>query len=1109
MGNVAAWLQGLGLGKYVKDFEDNEIDLDALPHLTESMLDKIGLPIGPKAKLLAAIARLSSSAAPATEAQREHAERRQITVMFCDLVDSTRLASCLDPEDLRLVMQAYQRACTAIIGRYEGHVARYLGDGILAYFGWPAAHEDAADRAVRAGLEIVEAVKSLAGPEPLLVRIGISTGIVVIDEAGPGDPPVSDAVGETLHVAARLQNLASPNSVVISESTHRLVSARFDQEELGPYDLKGVPVPVHVFRVRRVRESSRRFLPANVGELTPLVGRRVELACLREHWRNAKDGDGNVVFVSGVPGIGKSRIVHELEKSIETEAHFSLSFQCLPYCTESAFFPIIQQIERFADLTYEDSDEVKLDKIAKLLLPATDHPDQVVPFVAEMLAIPIESRYDPIVLSPQRVKAHILLLLVDLLLGLSNNGPVFCLVEDAQWLDPSTQELLDLAVAQIAKARVLLVVTHRPEYQRHPSSYGNVSELTIPRLERRAVVELVQLALRNQPTSTAVVNRIIDESDSIPLFVEELARGVIGSTEANVNGLAGQHTSPSASWVVPDSLRDSLVARLDRAPQARNVAQIAAVVGREFSYNMLLRVSSLSKSELDLALSHLQENEIVYLIHDRSSPRYAFKHALLRDVAYDSLLKSNRREFHSRVASTISEEWPEIASSQPELLAYHYSLGGNIELAMQYWLLGGQHARDQYANLEATGLYQKALECLRLLPEVPERRETELEIQLSLGLCFIAVRGYSAHDTRQSFERACELSAGRREPKKELQAIFGLWGHYWMIARHDRAIELGETLLAKAAALGDPITLIVGHRSLGSTLFTFGDFVQARDHLEQAVALGQATNIGGAFLSYAVDPRIASLLMLAWDLWILGYPEQAVGKVLQALSQAGEPAAPYTVAFAHYVTSVVRLLRGEAKDSLAHAEQSSAVSQEYRINLYATYSRFGRGCALAQMGQQKRAIDEIRDGIAEAERSKLGYMRPFMLGWLADLQAQTEHAEAALLTIDETLKEINDVKGRAWEAELHRLRGTILLSARPDAVDAVEDSYRYAMAIAQRQRARSLELRAATSLSRLLHIQNRNQEARSLLAPIYRWFTEGFDTLDLKEAKALLDELAD
>ena len=440
--------------------------------------------------------------------------------------------------------------------------------------------------------------------------------------------------------------------------------------------------------------------------------------------------------------------------------------------------------------------------------------------------------------------------------------------------------------------------------------HGNVSGLAISRLGRREVAEMVQLALRHRSVSSAVIKRIIEESDSLPLFVEELAHGVIRPDGGDANGLANQHTAPSASWLVPDSLRDSLVARLDRAPQARNVAQIAAVLGREFSYDMLLRVASLSRPDLDSALAHLRDSEIVQLIGNRPSPRYAFKHALVRDAAYELLLKASRRQVHSRVGSVIEQEWPEIVASQPELVAYHYSLAGDAEQAMRYWLLGGQRARDRSANVEAASQLQKALESVVLLPQTPARRETELEIELSLGLCFIAVRGYSAKDTRKSFERARSLSAELGEPRKELQAIFGLWGHYWMRARHDRAIDLAETLLAKATPLHDPTALILGHRSLGSTLFTLGDFMRARDHLAHAVTLGLQSNISKP-LSYAVDPRIAARLMLAWDLWILGYPNQALREALQALAQASEQTDPYSIAFAHYVTCAVTLLRGE------------------------------------------------------------------------------------------------------------------------------------------------------------------------------------------------------
>jgi class 3 adenylate cyclase/tetratricopeptide (TPR) repeat protein len=1112
--DIAAWLQGLGLAKYLKAFEDNEIDFATLPYLTEHMLEQIGLPIGPRAKLLAAISKLPSSQVPDPEhiepaAQRQEAERRQITVMFSDLVGSTELAARLDPEELRSVLEAYQRTCGAIVERYEGYVAQYRGDGMLAYFGWPAAHEDAAERAVRAGLELVKAVNAITGPEHLAVRAGISTGIVVIGNTGLGDPSTpSDAFGETLHIAARLQALAIPNSVVISESTSRLVSARFDQEALGPQNLKGIVKPVHIFRIRRVLEDSSRFQAAHAQTLTPLVGRRAELAWLLQRWRDAADGEGQVVFISGIPGMGKSRIVYELQQLIKGELHFSLSFQCLPHCMQSALSPVIRQIERFADLTADDSNAVKLDKVKRLLSVATEKVDKAAPLVAEMISIPMDSRDAPLALTAEQLKDNTMSVLVELLLGLSAKSPVFCLLEDAQWIDPSTQELLDLVIGRIEKVPILLIVTHRPEYQMNSGVRGNVSALTMSRLGRREVAEMAQLLLHEQ--TATVMKRIIDDSDSIPLFVEELAHGVIDSREIAEHEIGTHRAGPSDSWSVPDSLRDTLVARLDRAPQARNVAQIAAVMGRDFSCDMLLRVSHLSNQELDLALTHLRTSGIVQLLDNRPPVRYGFKHVLLRDAAYESLLKSTRREIHARVGAAMEAEWPEIVAGQPELLAYHYSMAGCPERAVLYWLQGGQRARSRSANLEATVQFQKALELLELLPDTAEHISMQLEIQLSLGFCSIAMDGYSSDDTRKSFERACSLSVAVGEPRKEIQAIFGLWGHYWMIARHDRAIELGEMLLAKAEQLDDQIALTVGHRSLGSTLFTLGDFVRARAHLEQAIALQQAPAVDTPSLSltYAADPRVAAQLVLAFDLWILGYPRKAHRHVVEGLAQAAKQANPYTVAFAHYTTCAVQLMRGEFRDALAHADRGLAVSREHHINLYVLYSQFARGCALAKMGQKELAIVEVRQGIEDARRINLGHMRGFMLGWLATTQAEMGDPEAALATIDSALKQINDVAGRAWEAELRRLRGDTLLVVRPNEVEEAERDFNEAITITQNQRARSFELRATTSLAKLLRRQNRSVEARQRLGPLLEWFTEGHDTEDLKRAKLLAHELA-
>jgi class 3 adenylate cyclase/tetratricopeptide (TPR) repeat protein len=1024
--------------------------------------------------------------------------------MFCDLVDSTRLAGSLDPEDFGRVMQAFQRACGTIIERHEGHISQYRGDAIEAYFGWPAAYEDASERAVRAALEVTEAMKAIAGPEPLQVRVGISTGMVMVSESGLGDPSKpSGAVGEALHVAARLQALAAPNSVVIAEATSRLISARFEREDLGLKDLKGVAAPVRAFRVRHVREDTSRFQAAHAAALTPLVGRRTELAFLQERWRDAKDGEGQTICISGMAGIGKSRIIHELEQRIKNEPHFTLSLQCLPHCMQSPLFPVIQQIERLADFASEDSDLVKRQKLEKLLSFATAEVDNALPLIAEMLSIPIEGQEALPGQSAQQRKTQTLFVLVEFLLGLAAKRSVLCVIEDAQWIDPSTQELVDLAAGQIEEARILLVVTHRPEYL---GVRGNVSGLSVTRLGRRDLAEMARLALRDQTVSPAVMKRIIEDSDSIPLFVEELARGAIEAGGIDEPGMDNSRMASSAS-LVPDSLRDSLVARLDRAPQARNVAQMAAVIGREFSYDMIRSVSSLTNTDLDATLAHLEQSEIVHLIDSRASPRYAFKHALVRDAAYESLLKSSRAEIHAKVATVLEKERPETVTGQPELLAYHYGMAGNAEFAALYWLSGGRRARSRSANLEAIFQFQKALEFLELLPSSPERLSKELEIQLLLGLCFIGLRGYSSDDTRKSFERARILSVEIGEPRNEIQATFGLWGHYWMRARHDRAIDLGETLLAKAEQLGDPLSLSVGHRVLGSTLFTLGDFARAREHLEQAVELRQRVANEESPLSYAVDPRIAGQLMLAWDLWVLGYPARAHHNAFQALGQAVEGADPYSIAFAHYVTSAVQLLRGQFQDSLVYADRSLAVAKEHGVNLYALYSRFGRGCALVKMRQSEQAIVEIREGIEEARRSNLGYMRGFMLGWLATAQAEIGDMEAALATINEALQLIGDISGRAWEAELRRLRGEILLAVRRDAAEDAERSYRGAITVAKSQQAHSLELRAATSLARLLLDQGRTTEARAPLAEAFGWFTEGFDTADLIEAKELLARL--
>ena len=1119
MNSIKQWLEEKGLGKYWKAFEKEEIDLEALPHLTEGMLAQLGLPVGPRARLLAAIEDLSAdrhkSAHPGTVETPEvleevrpqnYAERRQITVMFCDLVDSTKLATRLDPEDLRVVMQAYQSACAKSIQKYGGHIAQYLGDGVMTYFGWPIAYEDAAERAVRAGLETIDAVRMLQGPEPLSVRVGISTGIVVVAESISGDPSIpSGAIGETPHIAARLQTLAQPNSVLIADSTSRLVSERFLQESLGPQNLKGIVEPIGVFRVHGVREESSRFNAAKARGLTPLVGRKKELDLLEERWLDARDGEGRAVFISGVPGIGKSRIVHELEKVIGRDDPTVLRFQCLPHCAQSAFFPVIRQIERQAEILSSDTDREKLEKLRKLLMQVTQDEQRILPNVAEMMSLPVTPRPGGREQPPQG-KAQTLFLLVELLLSLSSRTPVLCILEDAQWIDPSTQELLDLVIQRIEAAKILLLVTCRTDYAHSPTQSGNVSAITISRLNRREVAELAHLCLREPLVPNEIVRRIVGDSDAIPLFVEELARGAEEHQQMLKDSPVASRDK--SAEMVPDSLRDSLMVRLDRAPKARSVAQLASVIGREFSYEMLSRLASLNKTELDVALAQLEEGDIIRKIEDRPVPRYAFKHALVCDAAYDSLLKSSRRETHGKAGQVIEKHWPDIVTGQPELLAYHYGHAGNAERALRYWVLGGNLARSRSANLEATGQFQNALEYLGQVPESTQRHETELEIQLSLGLCNVAVKGYSADETRLAFERARVLCGLLNDSKRDMQAVFGLWGHYWMRAKHDRALKLAETLLVTSEQVHDPVATIVGHRSLGSTLFTRGQFGKAQEHLEKAIRMAEQAGVEKLNATYAVDPRIAAQLMLGWDLWFLGYPDRALDNVQKALSLALQQGDPYSVVFSQYVASAILLLRGDIQASLGYAEQSLALSIEHKINLYALYSRFGRGCAMSELGNQGQAIADIQQGIDEAKRSGLGYMHAFMLSRLAMVQKVVGDLDAAMSTLEEAAKFVDDIAGRAWEAEIVRLRGEFLLAADPTATDEAGRTFGEAMAVARKQESRSLELRAATSLARLFQSKGDSQKAYEVLSAVYDRFTEGFQTSDLQTAKELLKGLA-
>jgi len=1110
--DLAEWLAGHGLGQYVQTFAEHNIEYSVLKDLTEDDLEKLGVSLGHRKILLRAIDALRGQPSGTPEisnidanvvapAQHREAEFRQITVMFCDLVGSTQLSEKLDPEDLHKLIDAYRRECSTAIRRYGGEVARYFGDGVMAFFGWPYAHEDDAIRAVHAALEIVSDVMKISGPVTLACRVGVCSGPVVVGETGNSATSWSmDAVGETPNIAARLQTLAAPNTVLISESTKRLASAAFDLHDLGLQELKGVTEPVHVYRVLAAKSAGSRFEAAHAGSLTPLVGRSSELRLLLDRWEKVKEGDGQVILLSGIPGVGKSRLLHELRSHIEKEPHFLLHHQCSPYHSQSAFHPVIEQIEQAAHLIAREADADKIAKLQGYLPRSTSSSIEPLLLIANLLSIPTENHRELSELTPQQIKNRTISTLVDILLAFSLQRPTLCIFEDAHWLDPSTLELLELIISRIGHARVLLIVSCRPEFRPTWLAHANVSIHSLTRLSQAEVKTMIRDLLRGGRIPQELVDQIIEKADGVPLFIEELTSSTLSAPLQETLG----HTEQPALLRVPETLSDALMERLDRVAPSRRVAQIAAVIGREFSHDLLSAAARIEEEDMRSALSGLERADIIYRVGISPFVRFSFKHVLLRDVIYDSLLKSKRQQIHADIATILEHDFPKLVENQPEVLAFHYQEAGNHQMAIRYWFESGQRALAHSANIEAIANLRKALQLLNALPETPGRIKQEIEIQLALGIPLIAVRGYAAAETREAFSRALTLCLRLGNIPEYFQALFGVWGNCWMRGKNDEALQMADEFLSRSRALSDPVLLKVAHRVMGSTLLTVGDFQSSANHFEETIRLSTGKEERPLYNLYMVGPRAASLLLLSWDLWFLGHPDQALSRVSEALALGQDLGHPYTVAFAHYMTSVVHLLRGDAARALESAERSFEMSQEQRFSLYAILSRISRGKAIGELGRLEEARTEIELGIDEARRSGVGFMLPMMDSWLAEVHAKTGENERALAIVERALTDIGDVTGRSWEAELHRQRAQILLTLYPSKVIEAESHLKKSIEVAQGQSAKSLELRAATNLAELWRAQGRPDEARALLEPICRWFNEGAETADLKRARGAL-----
>jgi class 3 adenylate cyclase/predicted ATPase len=1103
--DVVAWLRGLGLERYAPAFRDNDVDDEVLPELTSDDLISIGVTsVGHRRKLLAAIASLGAAPPAATvmAALRDapapaDAERRQLTVMFCDLVGSTSLSAQLDPEDLREVIVAYQRAVAQVVAGFDGFVAKYMGDGVLVYFGYPRAHEDDAERAVRAGLGLIDAVRRLAVKSvKLQARVGIATGLVVVgDLIGEGSAQEQSVVGETPNLAARLQALAEPDAVVIAAATRRLVGDLFEYHALGAVELKGIAGPAPAWQVLRPSAVASRFEALRGSVLTRLVGRDEEIELLLRRWARAK----------GEPGLGKSRIATALEERLQPESHFRQRYFCSPYRQDSALYPFIDQIGRAAGFTPADPPASKLEKL-EVLLARGSISEEDVAFLADLLSLSGSARRPLPDLNPQRKKERTLEALIRRLESLANRRPVVVIFEDAHWIDPTSRELLDLTVERVRNLPVLLIVTFRPEFQPPWTHEPHVTTLVLNRLDRRDRTALVTQIAGGKALPADVVAQIVERTDGVPLFVEELTKSVLESGLLREED--GQYILEGAlpPLAIPTSLHASLMARLDRLASVRHVAQIGAAFGRWFRYTSLRAVSGLPDDELQASLGRLVASELVFQSGTPPDAIYTFKHALVQEAAYSSLLRNARQQLHGRIADALEANSPELMDSQPELFARHYTEAGLVERSVFYWSKAGQRSATRSAMAEAAAQFQRGLDQLALLPDNPERQRQELEFLSALGAALIVVKGNAAPETGYAYSRARELWERLGSPVEFLRVPYGQSLYHAFRGESDLALRLDDDLLRLSGQRNDYAGLVLGYLSSGRNLMLAGSFAPSRSRLEAGLALYDPISHYALVYQAGFHPHVNSQAILGMVLFCLGFPDQALAWSRAAIAEAQRLGHPPSVVVSLGFGVRLLSLAGDNAVLSELANQLVSVASEQRFPAWGAQGPIYRGWLKVQNSEVAEGISLLRSGSSAYRATGAELWMAYHTALLARAYEIAGQIEEALILVDDALQIVERTRERWFAAELHRHRGRLLLQQGHS--EAAEELYRKALSIAEEQEAKLWELRAAASLARLRRDQCRRAEARDLLAPVYDWFTEGFNTPDLKEAKALLGELA-
>jgi DNA-binding SARP family transcriptional activator/predicted ATPase len=1036
-------------------------------------------------------------------------ERRQVTVLVCDLAGSGALAARLDPEELQALIAVYQRCCTPIISGSGGAVGRFSGTEMLAYFGHPQANEHDVERAVRAGLTLIEAVSrlDLGRAGRLEMRVGIATGPVVVGGFLGNGADQQGIIGEAAQLASGLERVAAPNTVVIAASTRQLVGNLFDCNDLGRMALNGFAEPIPACRVLGASGVDSRFEALRV-LTTPLIGRDEELELLMRRWRQAANGDGRVVLLSGEPGIGKSRLTIELQQRLHAESHARLRHFCSPHNQDSALHPIINQIQHAAGLRRDDTDEQRLDKLTAMLARATDDLSEAAPLIANLLSVATGNRYPPLDLTPQKRKEKTLRSLLAQLEGQATRKPVLVVFEDVHWIDPTSLELLDLIVERVPALPVLLIITFRPEFAPRWIGRPQVTLLTLNRLPPAQRAEMIAGVSGGKALPAEVADQIIDHSDGVPLFIEELTKSVVesGVLARACDRLA--QTGPATALSIPTTLQASLLARLDRLPETREVVQIGATLGRSFSHELISAIAQIPQQQIDDALAQLVSAELMFQRGAAPDAEYTFKHALVQDVAHGTLLRSQRQQLHHRISEVLERQFAEIVETQPDVLARHCAEAGLVDKAVRYRLKAGKQAIARGAMTEAVVQLQKGLELLSSLSNEQDCERQELPLQIALGVALAASKGFAAPETGHAYARAHALCAQIGDTATLMSVLSGQSAFHLTRGEYIAARDCAENLLRLSEKQRDTNAMMLGHCAMGPPLYYLGEFASSANHQERVLAIyaPEAHRLPPG--ATAIDVKVRALNFLAYNLFKLGHQDQAMSRGEHAVLWGRTLRHSHSLLYA--LSHAAGLLIGMEKMQPAFdaLEEATAIATQQGFPFWLAYCTMLRGYVLMTRGEAAKGLALARKGHEDMKATGALSSEAFGLRLLAKCSERAGLPDEAFVLLIKALDIAERTNERFVEADLHRRKGEWLLAYRRSETAEAECCFERALAVAQKQNARIYQLSAATSLARLWRDQGKRDEARGLLAPIYNWFTEGLETAVLREARLTLEDLA-